>query len=167
MNRLRVWTVSSASWLLVVSWQAESELQRATMDATRTTRQLEETIDLFERQKIRDIKVTEIAQFSVSRLKELHHYKLYSEIPNWELGLFLLWSKTNIKLTHTGQALFKTETNTFFSCSRGELELDLNIFYQALIVMWTPSLLVKICLRWILSMIFFFFFWGFYSSSGV
>ncbi|KAF5909126.1 protein FAM92A isoform X1, partial [Clarias magur] len=36
--------------------QAESELQRATMDATRTTLQLEETIDVFERQKIRDIK---------------------------------------------------------------------------------------------------------------
>uniref|UniRef100_A0A3Q2ZSZ8 CBY1 interacting BAR domain containing 1 n=1 Tax=Kryptolebias marmoratus TaxID=37003 RepID=A0A3Q2ZSZ8_KRYMA len=36
--------------------QAESELQRATMDATRTTKQLEETIDEFERQKIQDIK---------------------------------------------------------------------------------------------------------------
>ncbi|XP_058608736.1 CBY1-interacting BAR domain-containing protein 1 [Onychostoma macrolepis] len=40
----------------VVSRKAESELQRATMDATRTTRQLEETIDDFEKQKIRDIK---------------------------------------------------------------------------------------------------------------
>ncbi|XP_030914366.1 protein FAM92A [Geospiza fortis] len=36
--------------------QAENELQRATMDATRTTRHLEETIDNFEKQKIRDIK---------------------------------------------------------------------------------------------------------------
>ncbi|XP_075873442.1 CBY1-interacting BAR domain-containing protein 1 [Nelusetta ayraudi] len=36
--------------------QAESELQRATMDAARTTRQLEETIDEFERHKIQDIK---------------------------------------------------------------------------------------------------------------
>ncbi|XP_022440514.1 protein FAM92A isoform X2 [Delphinapterus leucas] len=36
--------------------QAETELQRATMDAARTTRHLEETIDSFEKQKIKDIK---------------------------------------------------------------------------------------------------------------
>ncbi|XP_058688915.1 CBY1-interacting BAR domain-containing protein 1 isoform X4 [Poecile atricapillus] len=36
--------------------RAENELQRATLDATRTTRHLEETIDHFEKQKIRDIK---------------------------------------------------------------------------------------------------------------
>lgn len=47
--------------LSVVSRKAESELQRATMDATRTTRQLEETIDDFEKQKIRDIKVLHTA----------------------------------------------------------------------------------------------------------
>ncbi|KYO29449.1 protein FAM92A1 isoform A [Alligator mississippiensis] len=40
----------------IIPEQAESELQRASMDATRTSRQLEETIDNFEKQKIKDIK---------------------------------------------------------------------------------------------------------------
>uniref|UniRef100_A0A672TRW2 CBY1 interacting BAR domain containing 1 n=1 Tax=Strigops habroptila TaxID=2489341 RepID=A0A672TRW2_STRHB len=39
-----------------IIFQAESELQRASLDATRTTQQLKETIDNFEKQKIRDIK---------------------------------------------------------------------------------------------------------------
>ncbi|XP_044279712.1 protein FAM92A isoform X3 [Varanus komodoensis] len=36
--------------------QAESELQRASLDASRTSQQLQETIDNFEKQKIKDIK---------------------------------------------------------------------------------------------------------------
>ncbi|XP_075069882.1 CBY1-interacting BAR domain-containing protein 1 [Mixophyes fleayi] len=38
--------------------QAETELQRATMDAARISHQLEEAIDNFEKQKIKDIKKT-------------------------------------------------------------------------------------------------------------
>lgn len=58
-HNLSCWSDMFCSVLFIhlLSHQAESELQRATMDATRTTRQLEETIDEFEKQKIRDIKV--------------------------------------------------------------------------------------------------------------
>lgn len=38
------------------------------MDATRITRQLEETIDEFERQKIRDIKVSSAVLYVTGRL---------------------------------------------------------------------------------------------------
>ncbi|XP_010586700.1 CBY1-interacting BAR domain-containing protein 1 isoform X3 [Loxodonta africana] len=48
--------VSFEFWFFKVCCKAETELQRATMDATRTTRHLEETIDNFEKQKIKDIK---------------------------------------------------------------------------------------------------------------
>ncbi|KAM9198333.1 LOW QUALITY PROTEIN: CBY1-interacting BAR domain-containing protein 1 [Dugong dugon] len=48
--------VSFEFWSLKMFCKAETELQRATMDATRTTRHLEETIDNFEKQKIKDIK---------------------------------------------------------------------------------------------------------------
>ncbi|KAM9690102.1 LOW QUALITY PROTEIN: CBY1-interacting BAR domain-containing protein 1 [Dama dama] len=48
--------VSFEFWFKKIFCKAETELQRATMDATRTTRHLEETIDNFEKQKIKDIK---------------------------------------------------------------------------------------------------------------
>ncbi|KAM3840806.1 CBY1-interacting BAR domain-containing protein 1 [Vipera latastei] len=41
---------------IIFIFKAESELQRASLDATRTSRQLEETMDNFEKQKIKDIK---------------------------------------------------------------------------------------------------------------
>uniref|UniRef100_W5MVK5 CBY1 interacting BAR domain containing 1 n=1 Tax=Lepisosteus oculatus TaxID=7918 RepID=W5MVK5_LEPOC len=56
MQQLERMRQRSPSDRQIIVKQAESELQRATMDATRTTRQLEETIDEFEKQKIRDIK---------------------------------------------------------------------------------------------------------------
>lgn len=58
--------------------QAESELQRATMDATRITRQLEETIDEFERQKIRDIKVCSAVHYFTGSLGDMWNIKSLS-----------------------------------------------------------------------------------------
>uniref|UniRef100_W5KW08 CBY1 interacting BAR domain containing 1 n=1 Tax=Astyanax mexicanus TaxID=7994 RepID=W5KW08_ASTMX len=57
---------------------AESELQRATMDATRTTRQLEETIDVFERQKIQDIKKIFMDFVSVEMIFHAKALELYT-----------------------------------------------------------------------------------------
>lgn len=46
------------------------------MDATRITRQLEETIDEFERQKIRDIKVSPAVFYFTGRLVSIGNMKI-------------------------------------------------------------------------------------------
>ncbi|KAM8841360.1 CBY1-interacting BAR domain-containing protein 1 isoform 1-T1 [Spinachia spinachia] len=103
---------------------AESELQRATMDATRTTRQLEETIDEFEKQKIRDIKkifgefVTVEMSFhakalevytlayqsiqSVDEEKDLEVFRSSLHPPNYQSRLDIVRAHSKTSLDRTG-----------------------------------------------------------------
>ena len=60
--------------------QAETELQRATMDATRTTRHLEETIDNFEKQKMKDIKTIFSESITIEMLFHSEAVEVYTAI---------------------------------------------------------------------------------------
>lgn len=112
--------------------QAESELQRATMDATRTTRQLEETIDEFEKQKIRDIKkifgefVTVEMTFHAKALEvytgafqniqnvdedeDLEVFRSMLHPPDYQSRLELVRANSITSLNRTGSALSKSGT---------------------------------------------------------
>uniref|UniRef100_A0A8C4HFR1 CBY1 interacting BAR domain containing 1 n=1 Tax=Dicentrarchus labrax TaxID=13489 RepID=A0A8C4HFR1_DICLA len=111
---------------------AESELQRATMDATRTTRQLEETIDEFERQKIRDIKkifgefVTVEMSFhakalevytlayqsiqSVDEEEDLEVFRSSLHPPDYQSRLDIVRANSKTSLDRTGSFLSTTGT---------------------------------------------------------
>ncbi|KAM7384238.1 hypothetical protein PAMA_011536 [Pampus argenteus] len=111
---------------------AESELQRATMDATRTTRQLEETIDEFEKQKIRDIKrifgefVTVEMSFhakalevytlayqsiqSVDEEEDLEVFRSSLHPPDYQSRLDIVRANSKTSLDHTGSFLSTSGT---------------------------------------------------------
>ncbi|KAJ8273268.1 hypothetical protein GJAV_G00099600 [Gymnothorax javanicus] len=111
---------------------AESELQRATMDATRTTRQLEETIDEFEKQKIRDIKkilgefVTVEMTFhakalevytnayqhiqSVDEDQDLEVFRSWLHPPDYQSRLEIVRANSKTSLNRTGSTLSKSGT---------------------------------------------------------
>ncbi|KAM3595834.1 uncharacterized protein V6R79_003553 [Siganus canaliculatus] len=111
---------------------AESELQRATMDATRTTRQLEETIDEFEKQKIRDIKkifgefvtiemsfhakaleVYTLAYQSIQSVDEEEDLEVFRSLlhpPDYQSRLDIVRATSKTSLDRTGSFLSTSET---------------------------------------------------------
>ncbi|XP_066531194.1 CBY1-interacting BAR domain-containing protein 1 [Hoplias malabaricus] len=112
--------------------QAESELQRATMDATRTTRQLEETIDVFEKKKIQDIKsifgdfVTIEMMFHAKALEiyttayqhiqnvdeegDLEVFRSTLHPPDYQSRLDIVRANSKTSLNRTGTSLSKSGT---------------------------------------------------------
>ncbi|KAL6456859.1 hypothetical protein MHYP_G00338220 [Metynnis hypsauchen] len=112
--------------------QAESELQRATMDATRTTRQLEETIDVFEKQKIHDIKkifgefVTVEMMFHAKALEvyttayqhiqnvdeegDLEVFRSTLHPPDYQSRLEIVRANSKTSLNRTGTSMSKSDT---------------------------------------------------------
>lgn len=112
--------------------QAESELQRATMDATRTTRQLEETIDDFEKQKIQDIKkilgefVTVEMAFHAKALEiyttayqniqnvdeegDLEIFRNSLHPPDYQSRLEIVRANSKLSLNRTGTSMSKSGT---------------------------------------------------------
>ncbi|XP_062301877.1 CBY1-interacting BAR domain-containing protein 1 [Osmerus eperlanus] len=112
--------------------QAESELQRATMDATRTTRHLEETIDEFEKQKITDIKkifgefVTVEMTFHAKALEvyttafqniqmvdedeDLEVFRSMLHPPDYKSRLELVRTHSKTSITQTGSTLSSSGT---------------------------------------------------------
>ncbi|XP_048057360.1 CBY1-interacting BAR domain-containing protein 1 [Megalobrama amblycephala] len=120
--------------------QAESELQRATMDATRTTRQLEETIDDFEKQKIRDIKkilgefVTVEMTFHAKALEiyttayqhiqnvdeegDLEVFRNSLHPPDYQSRLEIVRANSKLSLNRTGTSMSKSGTMQSRTSSR-------------------------------------------------
>ncbi|TDH04139.1 hypothetical protein EPR50_G00149190 [Perca flavescens] len=112
---------------------AESDLQRATMDATRTTRQLEETIDEFEKQKIRDIKkifgefvtvemsfhakaleVYTLAYQSIQSVDEEEDLEVFRSLlhpPDYHSRLDIVRANSKTSLDRTGSFLSTTGTS--------------------------------------------------------
>uniref|UniRef100_A0A672SJ53 Protein FAM92A1 n=1 Tax=Sinocyclocheilus grahami TaxID=75366 RepID=A0A672SJ53_SINGR len=124
----------------IISRKAESELQRATMEATRTTRQLEETIDDFEKQKIRDIKkilgefVTVEMAFHAKALEiyttayqhiqnvdeegDLEVFRNSLHPPDYQSRLEIVHANSKLSLNRTGTSMSKSGTMQSRTSSR-------------------------------------------------